>query len=767
MEHDTKVQKSQSSTSAAPTSLFQPRPFAAEPETVAAEQPPDLQAKSDQTQGLGHSLANLVETTPRPPAAPTPPKLMKVQPKLTIGAVGDRYEQEADQVAAQVVQRLNAPKLERSPAIQREALPQEEEELQMKPMLQREVVPEEEEELQMKPTQEAIEGGDASADLESAINSARGSGQSMSPDLQAKMGEAMGADFSGVKIHANATADRLNQSIQARAFTTGNDIFFKSGEYNPGSRGGQELLAHELTHVIQQNHTKLARKTQRPRPVVQRSLGGGRIAREIIAQSTPWAAPQITQGNQITQPIQRQTIQRQTIQRQTIQRQTIQRQLMSAKEFHAVTKWKWNKRRGSALNELEKMIKGYQAQPDAGKCVYLTRLIEHANAYLVDVVNDGLDPAGPRVVGVRRLIDNAYQELMQLEQSGVRQKGSNNQPSPVDRPVARKYEDINGQQYRITGRAPSRIIEQVRRYQDEQGKVRYAAIGEVVDFSSNMPVISYYAEPVSLGDWYPQITQLNGMNVKPTTGIRDAVSLQTQVNEKIEESLGSQGLTIGQDTIDVLYTYSANLGLVGDLIDCVKGKIGFGDQVIELQKQVMLDAVMQKQRVVVSAHSRGTIKTDNAVRLAHRHLFENYRRIFSGARQQEAIELSKEFYQALPGDIRQGIGEADAIAYFFPLCASELAEQNVLNDMDSYIKLIYAGNAVQYPSSKIKIKMFVGKKDLVVSGCVGTYTNWGSRFASGNDQTSLKKVSGGHSFSNYFRHVGEEVARDMLVPLGM
>ncbi|WP_442941950.1 eCIS core domain-containing protein [Nostoc sp.] len=49
----------------------------------------------------------------------------------------------------------------------------------------------------------------------------------------------------------------MNCSIQARAFTTGQDVFFRSGEYNPGSRGGQELLTHELTHVVQQKEGEL------------------------------------------------------------------------------------------------------------------------------------------------------------------------------------------------------------------------------------------------------------------------------------------------------------------------------------------------------------------------------------------------------------------------------------------------------------------------------------------------------------------------------
>jgi hypothetical protein len=66
------------------------------------------------------------------------------------------------------------------------------------------------------------------------------------------MGQAMGADFSGVKVHTDSQSDQLNKSIQAKAFTTGQDVFFRQGAYEPSSRGGQELIAHELTHVVQQ-----------------------------------------------------------------------------------------------------------------------------------------------------------------------------------------------------------------------------------------------------------------------------------------------------------------------------------------------------------------------------------------------------------------------------------------------------------------------------------------------------------------------------------
>ncbi|MDB9328485.1 DUF4157 domain-containing protein, partial [Nodularia spumigena CS-590/02] len=101
--------------------------------------------------------------------------------------------------------------------------------------------------------QEAIGGGEASTDLESSINSARVGGQAIADNIREPMEVAFGADFSGVKVHTDGQSDQLNRSIQARAFTTGQDVFFRSEEYNPGSRGGQELLAHELTHVVQQN----------------------------------------------------------------------------------------------------------------------------------------------------------------------------------------------------------------------------------------------------------------------------------------------------------------------------------------------------------------------------------------------------------------------------------------------------------------------------------------------------------------------------------
>ncbi|MFT5821030.1 MAG: hypothetical protein ACI8ZM_002279 [Crocinitomix sp.] len=81
-------------------------------------------------------------------------------------------------------------------------------------------------------------------------------GNPMDAQTKSSMENDFGADFSGVKIHTGATASNLSNQIQAKAFTTGNDIYFNQGEYSPNTSSGKHLLAHELTHTIQQGASK-------------------------------------------------------------------------------------------------------------------------------------------------------------------------------------------------------------------------------------------------------------------------------------------------------------------------------------------------------------------------------------------------------------------------------------------------------------------------------------------------------------------------------
>jgi len=66
------------------------------------------------------------------------------------------------------------------------------------------------------------------------------------------MSNATGHDLSGVRVHTSPDSDDLNRQLGAKAFTTGQDVFFREGAYDPHSSSGQELIAHELTHVVQQ-----------------------------------------------------------------------------------------------------------------------------------------------------------------------------------------------------------------------------------------------------------------------------------------------------------------------------------------------------------------------------------------------------------------------------------------------------------------------------------------------------------------------------------
>lgn len=89
-------------------------------------------------------------------------------------------------------------------------------------------------------------------DVQSAIDSMRGSGAALDARTRTHVGSALGDDLADVRVHTDSAAGGLARAVEARAFTTGSDIFFGAGEYRPGDHGGDSLLAHELTHVVQQ-----------------------------------------------------------------------------------------------------------------------------------------------------------------------------------------------------------------------------------------------------------------------------------------------------------------------------------------------------------------------------------------------------------------------------------------------------------------------------------------------------------------------------------
>jgi hypothetical protein len=93
-----------------------------------------------------------------------------------------------------------------------------------------------------------LEGGAISAELSGQINAKRGGGSALDTGTRATMEQSFGTSFEDVRVHTDSESDALNRSISAKAFTTGNDVFFRK-DTSPGDHG---LLAHELTHVVQQ-----------------------------------------------------------------------------------------------------------------------------------------------------------------------------------------------------------------------------------------------------------------------------------------------------------------------------------------------------------------------------------------------------------------------------------------------------------------------------------------------------------------------------------
>ncbi len=107
-----------------------------------------------------------------------------------------------------------------------------------------------------------------SKDFESDLSSTKGQGNAMPDSTQQFMENRFNTDFSGVRIHTGSQAENLSRSINAQAFTHGNDIYFNSGKYSPHTAEGGSLLAHELTHTVQQGASPSIQKKTAPPPAI-------------------------------------------------------------------------------------------------------------------------------------------------------------------------------------------------------------------------------------------------------------------------------------------------------------------------------------------------------------------------------------------------------------------------------------------------------------------------------------------------------------------
>lgn len=220
----------------------------------------------------------------------------KIQKKLKTGTVGDQFEVEADHVADKVVNNTPAggALLQSKEEVQQKPISETISSVQAKDMKEEEVVQKKSDKEEEKPVQakckdcekeekklqkkgekeedkpiqakcEACEKEEKiqkkekntasetqNNDLERKLDTSKGSGAGLDKKTKGEMETGFGADFSNVKIHTDSRAVQMSQELGAQAFTNGNDVYFNKGKYNPASKEGKHLLAHELTHTIQQ-----------------------------------------------------------------------------------------------------------------------------------------------------------------------------------------------------------------------------------------------------------------------------------------------------------------------------------------------------------------------------------------------------------------------------------------------------------------------------------------------------------------------------------
>jgi hypothetical protein len=134
-------------------------------------------------------------------------------------------------------------------------------------------------------------GGELSGVLSTRIRTAQKGGEPLAPEIRAPMEGALGHSFADVRLHADGEADALSGRLGAAAFTTGTDVFFRQGAYQSGLARSQRLLAHELTHVVQQRGGPTAGPlTVRPSgDAYERAAeaAGNAAAGELTAPSAP------------------------------------------------------------------------------------------------------------------------------------------------------------------------------------------------------------------------------------------------------------------------------------------------------------------------------------------------------------------------------------------------------------------------------------------------------------------------------------------------
>ncbi len=216
-----------------------------------------------------------------------------LQAKLRIGQPHDIYEQEADRMAEQVMHMPESPVSKGTAISKLNAITPIRRKCPGCTKVSQSKKEEEEESLLKKEAHSSTP--EVKTELESNINAIRGGGMPLPESTRTFYEKRLGNDFSDVKVHTDSRAAEAVRAVNARAFTIGQDIFFGSGRYQPQTQQGRKLLAHELSHTIQQKAGKSSavRNSLQPMPAFNDSEV------EIETESIDETSPGITEEQHV------------------------------------------------------------------------------------------------------------------------------------------------------------------------------------------------------------------------------------------------------------------------------------------------------------------------------------------------------------------------------------------------------------------------------------------------------------------------------------
>lgn len=325
-----------------------------------------------------------------------------------------------------------------------------------------------------------------------------------------------------------------------------------------------------------------------------------------------------------------------------------------------------------------------------------------------------------------------------------------------------------GMQIVIPARPDTRRVPIVKSAPDNHGKLVYTVFG-YIDYKDTSEAVSVddmkYVELKPHEQYVlevsPHVSLVNGMMVSPRWGLSAGLMLQKEIGQNMSE---------GRTTVlplRVLATYSAQKGLLVDVFECVLGKVWLDVfSVVTKQRDIMVDAVRRKQLRLIIAHSRGTIKTDLAVSRARDELVRLCLADKDWTKNKEVIAMTEAMYEnpdhSLPS-LCMFMGDDLIKKELTKVAIRNVVRRHVEKMMDKYLRLIYAGNVVIFPTDVLSVGLLTSRYDLFTF-LFGSYSSTRTKYL-----TRHRTIDVGTGYHDFMKEYGErasKLAADELLGLG-